>query len=176
MAVLLPTFALPASATTNLVSGVCPDIDITITFGLSPTLAGADADYTISASDGPCTIRDLETTTTSFSGQTGSGNGTTLTNCGVLAGIGSWTQTFDSIVPAVEDGTHVISGSWLAATMVVTSHPGDATRFQGVFALRAADPVATFTAWQRCASLTPLPVTSIRMIGYEVWNDPFISE
>jgi hypothetical protein len=167
--------ATPAHAET-VQNGTC-DLDLTVTFYGQPTLLGASPGYRImiNSSKSTCDWIPLEPMTTNGSGSAGAGEGgTSLAKCGVLAGIGPWNQTFSAVDP-VWDGTHVLAGTWLGATMIVTAHPnGPATKFTSVFALAPADPAEVAGQLQTCAAAGT--VTSIHMIGRQVWNDPDLSE
>jgi hypothetical protein len=70
----------------------------------------------------------------------------------------------------VNDGTHVVVGTWLHATMVVSTYPNELIRMTGVVELVPVDVVDTLTKIQAC--LNGADVNQIFMKGVEVFNDP----
>lgn len=165
----------PDAGATVVVNGVCT-LDMTFTFTSSPTLLGSSPGYTISVDEtnSGCTLDTLQSIPVDGSGSAAAGSGgTSLSRCGVLAGIGPWNQSFEGKAPAVIGGTHVVSGTWESATMVVTGFPGHTlTYFTGVIELapHPDEPLANAGKTNTCANGGS--VSSIRMLGVQVFNDP----
>lgn len=172
------TMASP-SARADLINGLCK-LDLTFTFSSPPSLTGTSP-YTIaidkfSAWSG-CTLDTLESPPFVEGGGSASA-AQSLASCGVLAGTGSWEQGFgtsDQSPPAVTNGSHNVAGTWLHATMVVSGTPGNPlTRFTGVIELipHPEQPLANAYKLDTCRSGGN--VTSLRMLGVQVFNDPLL--
>lgn len=164
-----------SAGATVLVNGVCT-LDMTFTFSSSPTLLGSSPGYTISVNEtnSGCTLDTLDEIPVDASGSAAAGSGgTSLAKCSVLAGVGPWNQSFEGKAPAVFDGSHVVSGTWEGATMVVTGYPGHAlTYFTGVIELvpHPSEPLVNAGKTNTCVNGGS--VLSIRMLGVQVFNDP----
>lgn len=169
----------PAARADVLVNGVC-SLDLTITFGNpKPTLTD-ESPYTITINSGStwswCKLDTLDSTTLVQGGGSTSAVDS-LSSCGVLAGRGTWAQGFGNgpTDPApMNNGMHVVAGTWLGATMVVSGIPGNGLlRFTGVIELvpHPDVPLANAYAIDTCRTG---PVNSIRMLGVQVFNDPLL--
>ena len=165
--------AAPAHA--DVTNGFC-DLNMRFAFpATKPTLTGAAAPYTFGLLPGSsCTLQDLSRTpSVTMTGSAAAGEGgITLARCGVLAGNGEFNQAWGGEIPLVDNGTHVVVGTWLHATMVVTAFPPDPIRMTGVIELVPLDLVATLQAIQTCLNNGNVP--EIRMRGVEVFNDPIL--
>lgn len=156
-------------------NGACT-LHLTFTFTAPPTVGGT-VGYNVDAypTDSSCTLvpsREVSTAEVAGSAAAGSG-GTSLSRCGVLGGIGSWTEDFAGYSATFWNGTHVVAGTWLGATMYVNSTPGgSALNFNSVILLTPdpSEPTANANAIKTCASGGA--VTSIKMLGVQIFNDP----
>lgn len=175
MSISLIAFSSP-SANADLINGVCK-LDMTFTFTAPPMLT----DYvgytiTIDEDNSYCILDTLVPTplvrasgsAAAFSG------GTSLAKCGVLAGVGRWDQSFGGAVPSVIGGSHLVSGTWLGATMIVTGFPITLATFTGTIELTPHPdaPIANANQVDLCRSGGN--VASIRMLGVQVFNDPVV--
>jgi hypothetical protein len=164
--------AAPAHAEI-IFNGVCL-LNLQFSFpSTQPTVTGPASPYTFGTTPGSsCTMDNLEPTAgVGFWGSAAAGQGgITNARCGVLAGNGPFNQTWGGSLPSVGDGTHVVVGTWLHATMVVSALPTEPIRMTGVVELVPTDVVDTLTKLQTC--LNGGDVNQIFMKGVEVFNDP----
>jgi hypothetical protein len=160
------------SAHAFVINGAC-ELDMTFSFSSSPTLTGSAPVYTVSIDpdSSECTLDTLDVVSTSGDGtsapETG---GTSLVHCGVLAGRGTWDQGFEDVAPDLMDGFHVVGGTWTKATMVVSSIP--LTTFTGTIELTPHPDEPLVNAYKVESCRNGDSVTSIRMLGVQVFNDP----
>lgn len=170
----------PAARADVLVNGVC-SLDLTITFGNPKPTLTVESPYTItidSASTWSWCKLDTLVSTTLVEGTGSTSLGDSESRCGVLAGQGTWAQGFGNgpTDPApMADGMHVVAGTWLGATMVVSGIPGNGPlRFTGVIELvpHPEQPLANAYKLDTCRSGGN--VTSLRMLGVQVFNDPLL--
>lgn len=170
----------PSARATVLVNGVC-SLDLTIAFGdPKPTLTD-ESPYTITINSGStwswCKLDTLvPTTLVQGGGSTIAGD--SLSSCGVLAGQGTWAQGFgpnETDPNAFNGGMHVVAGTWLGATMVVSGIPGNGLlRFTGVIELVPHPDVPLANAYAIDTCRAGETVNSIRMLGVQVFNDPLL--
>lgn len=171
---LMLAIAISSPAKADLINGVCT-LDMTISFDSPPTLTDTSP-YTISIDEtsdwSECKLDTLDPTPLVEGG--GSANALqSLASCGVLAGTGTWWQGFGAgggAPPPMLNGSHRVAGTWLHATMVVSSNVVGV--FTGVIELvpHPDYPLANALAIDTCSS--DEAVESIRMLGVQVFNDP----
>lgn len=170
-----------ARAADALVNGVC-SLDLTITFGdPKPTLTDESSPYTITIDSGStwswCKLDTLGSTTL-VEGTGSTSVGDSESRCGVLTGQGTWAQGFGNgpTDPApMNNGMHVVAGTWLGATMVVSGIPGNGPlTFTGVIELVPHPDVPLANAYAINTCRTGGVVNSIRMLGVQVFNDPAV--
>ena len=165
--------AQPAHA--EIVSNGACTLDVTFTFTAPPTVGGT-VGYTVRVNPltSSCTMDSGATVPADALGSAGAGNGgTSVSGCGVLGGIGPWSEGFAGYEPTIWDGTHVVAGTWLGATMYVNSTPGGSyLNFNSVILLTPSpsDPTGNLNKMKTCEAGGT--VTSIKMLGVQVFNDP----
>lgn len=166
--------AIGPVAQADLIAGVCT-FDLTIKFSSTPTLKGPAVGYTISDSNSSCDVPLFGSTTTTIGASAGAGNGgLSLSRCGVLAGSGSWDQSWNDFLTPVVGGSQVLAGTWLQATIVSSSYPGTGgvTKLASVTELvpEPSAPTANATAAASCA--LGGAVSSIEFLGIQTFEDP----